>query len=94
MTAALPILDDDDDTCVSPEQQALRERIAERQLKILAIRARDLAARVSCGDIAKIDAVDMAHTAAIAAGVVDLVGDDAVQAVLAAAFGEAPWQTS
>ena len=97
MTAALPNPDensDPDEPCVSPEQLAFWERFAERQLKIVATRSSDLAERVRYGDIEKFDAVDMAYSAAVGAGLVDLVGDDAVQAVLASAFGEAPWQTS
>ena len=72
----------------TPEQQALRERYSERQLAILAMRASDLAERVRFGDIERVDAVDMAYSAALIVGLVDQVGDDAVQIVLANAFGE------
>ena len=87
MNAALPI-PDADEPYVSPEQLAFWEQFAERQLKILAMRSSDLAERVRYGGIEKIDAVDMAYSAAVISGLVDLVGDDAVQAVLATAFSE------
>jgi hypothetical protein len=74
------------DTYRTPEEHALREQYVERQLTILAMRAVDLAERVKCGDLEKVDAVDMAHSAAVISGLVDAVGNDAVQIVLANAF--------
>jgi hypothetical protein len=58
-------------------------------LDMLLERSRTLAARVRSGQIAFLDAVDMAHSAAEFAGLVDRYGDDAVQAVLAEAFATA-----
>jgi hypothetical protein len=60
-----------------------------RQLEILALRSLDLADRVAAGDLPFIEAVDLAYSAAQWAGLVDAVGDDAVQATLAAAFANA-----
>jgi hypothetical protein len=57
------------------------------QLSILAVRADELRERVRSGQIAFIDAVDMAYSAAQWAGLTESVGDDVVQKVLAAAFG-------
>lgn len=57
------------------------------QISLLAIRSRDLADRVAAGDLSFLDAVDMAYSGAMWAGLVESVGDDAVQSVLAAAFG-------
>ena len=56
------------------------------QLRLFALRARELAGRVFNGTIPFIDAVDMGYEAAIWSGLVDLYGDDAVQSVLADAF--------
>jgi hypothetical protein len=58
-----------------------------RQLALLAIRADELAERVCSGQIGFIDAVDMAYSAAQWAGLPESVGDDAIQKILAAAFG-------
>lgn len=66
-----------------------------KQLTLLAIRSRDLAERVLAADIGFIDAVDLAYSSAVTIGLVDAVGDDVVQSVLAEAFigvarGDAP----
>jgi hypothetical protein len=57
------------------------------QLSLLAIRASELADRVCAGQIGFIDAVDMAYSAAQWSGLTESAGDDAVQKILAAAFG-------
>jgi hypothetical protein len=57
-----------------------------RQLEILAVRSLELAERVGAGEIAFLDAVDVAYDGAVWAGLNDIVGDDVVQAVLAEAF--------
>jgi hypothetical protein len=57
-----------------------------RQLEILSLRSLELAERVAAGELALIDAVDMAYTGAVWAGLTDTVGDDVVQTVLAEAF--------
>jgi hypothetical protein len=74
------------------------------QLKILACRAGELADRVDAGELGFLDAVDLAHSAAVwadlpnaidASGLIDrnkhgaMTGDDVVQATLAAAFATA-----
>jgi hypothetical protein len=67
----------------------MRKAIADfgaHQLELLAIRSAELADLVAVGQIAFLDAVDMAYSAADWAGLVDSVGDDVVQAVLAVAF--------
>jgi hypothetical protein len=60
-----------------------------RQLEILALRSLELADGVAAGEIAFLDAVDIAYEAAAWAGLIDAVGDDVVQATLAAAFANA-----
>jgi hypothetical protein len=62
---------------------------ASKQLEIFAIRALDLADQVAAGQLRFLDAVDMAYEAATWAGLVKAVGDDIVQATLAAAFANA-----
>lgn len=60
-----------------------------RQLEILALRSLELADRVAAGEIAFLDAVDIAYDAAAWSGLTSTVGDDIVQATLAAAFANA-----
>jgi hypothetical protein len=55
-------------------------------LDLLHERCVTLAERVQAGELAFIDAVDMAYTAADFAGLIEHYGDDAVQEVLARAF--------
>jgi hypothetical protein len=62
---------------------------ASRQLELLALRSLELADRVAAGEIAFLDAVDIAYDAAVWAGLTSNVGDDVVQATLAAAFANA-----
>jgi hypothetical protein len=62
---------------------------ASRQLEILALRSLELADRVAVGEIAFLDAVDIAYDAAVWSGLTSTVGDDIVQATLAAAFANA-----
>ncbi len=56
------------------------------QLELLALRASELADRVAAGQLAFIDAVDLAYSAAQWSGLTETAGDDMVQKVLAAAF--------
>jgi hypothetical protein len=60
-----------------------------RQLEILALRSLELADRVAAGEIAFLDAVDIAYEAAVWSGLTSTVGDEIVQATLAAAFANA-----
>jgi hypothetical protein len=60
-----------------------------RQLEILASRSLELADRVAAGEIAFLDAVDIAHNAAVWSGLTSTQGNDLVQATLAAAFANA-----
>jgi hypothetical protein len=60
-----------------------------RQLEILAIRALELADQVAAGQLRFLDAVDLAYEAACWSGLVQAIGDDVVQATLAAAFANA-----
>jgi hypothetical protein len=62
---------------------------AARQLELFAIRCLDLADRVAENQIGFLDAVDMAYSAAEWSGLTDNVGDDIVQACMAAAFANA-----
>lgn len=64
------------------------ERIT-RQLEILARRSLELADRVAAGHLGFLDAVDMAWSAAVWSGLTDSIGDEIVQATLAAAFANA-----
>ena len=61
--------------------------MTDKRLNLFALRCRDLRDRVVAGSIPFIDAVDMGYEAAVWSGLVDDVGDDAVQAVMALAFG-------
>jgi hypothetical protein len=71
-----------------------------QQLEILARRSLDLADRVAAGELGFIDAVDLAYSAAIWAGLPEAIdrsgaltgrttSDDVIQATLAAAFANA-----
>jgi hypothetical protein len=62
---------------------------AARQLDLLAVRALELADRVAAGQLGFIDAVDLSYEAAVWAGLRETVGDDLIQATLAAAFAGA-----
>jgi hypothetical protein len=74
---------------------------AARQLRLLRLRALELAERVRSGELPLIDAVDLAYDAAVAAGMLEtlptyttpagsiIVPDDLIQMVLAQCFGPA-----
>ena len=64
-------------------------RRVTRQLEILALRSMELADRVAAGEIKFLDAVDVAYEAALWSGLTETVGDDIVQATIAAAFANA-----
>jgi hypothetical protein len=49
----------------------------------------ELADRVAAGELCFLDAVDVAYEAAVWSGLTETVGDDIVQATLAAAFANA-----
>jgi hypothetical protein len=49
----------------------------------------ELADRVAAGEIKFLDAVDVAYEAALWSGLTETVGDDIVQATIAAAFANA-----
>ena len=55
-------------------------------LELLANRCKTLADRVQNGNLGFIEAVDFAYSAADFAGLIDIYGDDQIQAVLADAF--------
>lgn len=63
------------------------DNYGQRQLELLAIRSSEYADRVAAGKLGFLDAVDACYSAACWSGLVDEVGDDRVQLVLAAAFG-------
>ena len=67
---------------------ATKSRVT-KQLEILAIRTMELADQTAAGRLHFLDAVDTAYEAALWSGLVEAVGDDVVQAVLAAAFANA-----
>ncbi len=62
---------------------------AVRRLEILALRTLELADRVAEGELRFLDAVDVAYEAATWSGLTETVGDDIIQATLAAAFAHA-----
>ncbi len=64
--------------------------MSDRRLDLFAVRCRDLRDRVLSGNLAFIDAIDMAYSAAIWSGLSDDIGDDVVQQVMAVAFGALP----
>jgi hypothetical protein len=72
----------------SPPPTQAKKRAA-RRLEILALRSLELADRVAEHRIAFLDAIDIAYEAAVWSGLVDEVGDDVVQACMAAAFANA-----
>jgi hypothetical protein len=59
------------------------------QLELFAIRCLQLADRVAENQISFRDAIDVAYEAAVWAGLIDDLGDDVVQATMAAAFANA-----
>jgi hypothetical protein len=67
------------------------DRLAKQkaQLQLFARRCLDFADRVAANQIAFLDAIDVCYEAALAAGLVDDLGDDIVQATMAAAFANA-----
>jgi hypothetical protein len=73
----------------SAAMPAVLVKRTSRQLEILALRSLELADRVAAGEIAFLDAVDIAYDAAVWSGLTSTVGDDVVQATLAAAFANA-----
>jgi hypothetical protein len=62
---------------------------ATRQLEILALRSLELADRVAVGELPFIEAIDLAYNAAEWSGLIETVGDNIVQATIAAAFANA-----
>lgn len=59
------------------------------QLELFAIRASEVAERVFAGQMAFLDGVDMCFSAAEWSGLVDAIGVDDVQRLMAAAFSSA-----
>ncbi|WFU28347.1 hypothetical protein QA649_19655 [Bradyrhizobium sp. CB1717] len=62
------------------------EHYQERQLAVFAERCGTLAERVAAGQLRLIDAADMLQSAAEISGLVEMVGDDRVQEIMASAF--------
>jgi hypothetical protein len=77
------------DAAASAAMTAVPVKRKSRQLEILALRSLQLADRVADGEIPFLDAVDLAYEAAVWSGLTETVGDDIVQATLAAAFANA-----
>jgi hypothetical protein len=69
-------------------ERPTRSRVSY-QLELLALRSLELADRVAAGEIGFLNAVDLAHEAAVWSGLTEAVGDDIVQRTLAAAFANA-----
>jgi hypothetical protein len=73
----------------TPDRHVFQEastRRAAAQLELFAVRCSEMADRIAAREIGFIDAVDMLYSAAIWSGLIDGVGDDFVQLVMAAAF--------
>ena len=68
--------------------------MSDRRLELFAVRCRDLRDRVAAGRLAFIEAVDMAYSAAVWSVLADDLGDDAVQQVMALAFGTIEQRTA
>jgi hypothetical protein len=62
------------------------EHYSRPQLKLFEHRCQTLAHRVGCNQLNFIGAVDIAYDAATWSGLVDAVGDDVVQEIMARAF--------
>jgi hypothetical protein len=60
--------------------------IRQQRLDLFAARCDELVERVNGNTIKFVDAVDMAYSAAVWSGLIDDLGDDAVQYVMARAF--------
>jgi hypothetical protein len=60
--------------------------LARQRLELFAVRCRQMAERVNAGAVPFIWAVDCLYEAATWSGLADDLGDDAVQATMAAAF--------
>ena len=56
------------------------------QDNVLEDRCLEMAARVNAGEVKFLDAIDVLQDAAVASGLADQIGDDAVQEVMADAF--------
>lgn len=65
-------------------------KLTRNQLTLFELRCQTLVLRVRCNQLQFIDAVDMAYQAAVWSGLVDLAGDDLVQATMARAFMQVP----
>lgn len=61
-------------------------RLARQRLDLFGARCHELVERINFGSISFIDGVDLAYSAAIWSGLVDDVGDDAVQTIMCDAF--------
>jgi hypothetical protein len=61
----------------------------QRQIELFAIRSAELAERVYAGRMPLLDGVDLLFDAAIWSGLVDAIGVDDVQRLMAAAFSAA-----
>jgi hypothetical protein len=73
----------------TPDRHVFQEastRRAAAQLELFAIRCTEMVERIAAREIGFIDGIDMLYSAALWSGLIDNVGDDAVQLVLFAAF--------
>ena len=65
-------------------------KLSRHQLILFERRCQTLVHQVRCNQLQFIDAVDMAYQAAVWSGLVDVAGDDLVQATMARAFMQVP----
>jgi hypothetical protein len=62
---------------------------ATKQLELFALRCLEVADRVAAGEVAFLDGIDLLYEAARWGGLVESVGDDVIQATMAASFANA-----
>jgi len=82
-----PLADREGHAIASSADVPAGQGVMPHPLDLLFDKCEILADRIGAGQVSFLDAVDMAYSAADWAGLVDRYGDDAVQAVLADAFG-------
>ena len=75
-----------DNTRGANATQLNSSQLSTQQLVLFERRCQTLADRVGCKQLNFVDAVELAYDAATWSGLVDAVGDDAVQVTMANAF--------
>jgi hypothetical protein len=63
-------------------------QLVGKQLELLTLRACEVADHITAGTIGFLDGIDLIYDGACASGLVDAIGDDAIQKLMAACFAE------